>query len=139
MTATTSIPSARAALQRQALLEAERKANSDQPRNFKEDALTDKVVSVEPDGTGPTSTASFDAEQDKARNSGSANRSRANTIAGAAGAAGASVNDTTKQNEPPSESVAGEEDPGAALDEPAEQAGVRPHIEKFDPASSKRS
>jgi hypothetical protein len=123
-------------LQRQALLEAERKANSDQPRNFREDALTDKVVSVEPDGTGPTSTASFDAEQDKARNSGSANRSHANTTADAGGAVD---NDATHQNEPPSESVAGEEDPGAALDEPAAQAGVRPHIEKHDPASSKRS
>ncbi len=46
--------------QRDALLEAERKAHADQPRSFKEDALSEKVVSVEPDGTGPTSTQSFD-------------------------------------------------------------------------------
>jgi hypothetical protein len=57
--------------QRDALLESERKANKDQPRNFREDALTDKVITVEPDGTGPTPTESFDAEQDKQRGSGS--------------------------------------------------------------------
>jgi hypothetical protein len=53
------------AKQREALLDAERKANRDEPRNFKEDALTDKVVSVEPDGTGPTPTETFDPEQDR--------------------------------------------------------------------------
>jgi hypothetical protein len=53
--------------QRDALLESERAANRDEPRNFKEDALTDKVVSVEPDGTGPTSTETFDAPQDRQR------------------------------------------------------------------------
>jgi hypothetical protein len=53
------------AKQRQDLLDAERKANRSEPRNFKEDALTDKVVSVEPDGTGPTPTETFDPEQDR--------------------------------------------------------------------------
>jgi hypothetical protein len=53
--------------QREALLDSERAANQDEPRNFKEDALSDKVVSVEPDGTGPTSTETFDAPQDRAR------------------------------------------------------------------------
>lgn len=57
--------------QREALAESERNANRDQPRNFKEDALSDKVVSVEPDGTGPTPTESFDADQDRAAGSGS--------------------------------------------------------------------
>ena len=57
--------------QRQSLLDAQRKANQGQPRNFKEDALNDKVVSVEPDGTGPSSTASLDPEKDQAAGSGS--------------------------------------------------------------------
>ncbi len=57
--------------QRRDLLESERRANSQQPRNFKDDALTDKVVSVEPNGTGPTPTESFDAEEDKKSGSGS--------------------------------------------------------------------
>jgi hypothetical protein len=48
-----------------ALLDAQRQANIHQPRNFKEDALTDKVVSVEPDGTGPTPTESFDPDEDR--------------------------------------------------------------------------
>jgi len=56
--------------QRQALLDAERAAHADQPRSFKDDALTDKIVSVEPDGTGPTSTQSFDAPQDQRAGSG---------------------------------------------------------------------
>ena len=56
--------------QREALLDAQREANADQPRNFKEDALGDKVVDVEPDGTGPTSTESFDPPQDQAAGSG---------------------------------------------------------------------
>ena len=43
--------------QTQALLDAQRKAHRNQPGSFKEDALTDKVVSVEPDGTGPTPTS----------------------------------------------------------------------------------
>jgi hypothetical protein len=51
--------------QRDALLDSERRANRDEPRNFKDDALSDKVVSVEPDGTGPTSTETFDAPQDR--------------------------------------------------------------------------
>ena len=54
--ATTQAPE-----QRDALLDAERKANQDQPRNFKEDALTDKVVRVEPDGTGPSPMETLDA------------------------------------------------------------------------------
>ena len=58
------------AQQRKDLEDAERKANEKQPRNFKDDALTDKQVHVEPDGTGPTSTGSFDTEKDRERNSG---------------------------------------------------------------------
>ena len=53
------------AQQREALLESERKANEDQPRNFKDDALTDKVVQVAPDGTGPTPTDTFDPQTDQ--------------------------------------------------------------------------
>jgi hypothetical protein len=62
---------ARAEAERQRLLEAERQAHRDEPRNFKEDALHDKVVSVEPDGTGPTSTQTFDTERDRQAGSGS--------------------------------------------------------------------
>jgi hypothetical protein len=51
--------------QRQNLLDAERKAHLKQPRSFKDDALTDKVVRVEPDGTGPTPTETFDPAQDQ--------------------------------------------------------------------------
>jgi len=57
--------------QRQSLMDSQRKANKGQPRNFKEDAIADKVVSVEPDGTGPTSTATFDPEKDQTAGSGS--------------------------------------------------------------------
>lgn len=57
--------------QRDALLDNERKANSQQPRNFKEDALQDKVVTVGPDGTGPTPTETFDAGSDQQAGSGS--------------------------------------------------------------------
>lgn len=56
--------------QREALLEAQRRANAGQPRNFKDDALTDKVVRIEPDGTGPTSTGTLDPQADQARGSG---------------------------------------------------------------------
>jgi len=56
--------------QRKDLLEAERAAHAQQPRNFKDDALQDKVVSVEPDGTGPTSTESFDPPADQDAGSG---------------------------------------------------------------------
>jgi hypothetical protein len=56
--------------QREKLLDSERAANRDEPRNFKQDALDDKVVSVEPDGTGPTSTETFDPAQDRQRGSG---------------------------------------------------------------------
>jgi hypothetical protein len=59
------------AQQRRDLLESERRANENQPRNFKDDALTDKQVSVEPDGTGPTPTETFDTEEDRRRGSGS--------------------------------------------------------------------
>jgi len=58
------------ASQRERLLDSERAANRDEPRNFKDDALTDKVVRVEPDGTGPTPTKTFDPEEDQARGSG---------------------------------------------------------------------
>ena len=56
--------------QREDLLENQREANRPGARNFKDDALTDKVVSVEPDGTGPTSTETFDADRDRAKGSG---------------------------------------------------------------------
>jgi hypothetical protein len=56
--------------QREKLLDNERAANRDEPRNFKQDALDDKVVSVEPDGTGPTPTETFDPAQDRQRGSG---------------------------------------------------------------------
>ncbi len=52
---------AEATEQRDALLDSERAANQQQPRNFKEDALTDKQVHVEPDGTGPSPMGSMDA------------------------------------------------------------------------------
>lgn len=51
--------------QRDRLLDNERAANRDQPRNFKDDALKDKVVSIEPDGTGPSPTESMDPERDR--------------------------------------------------------------------------
>ena len=57
--------------QNRKLLESERRAHKEQPRNFKDDALTDKSVTVEPDGTGPTSTSTFDTEEDRKRGSGS--------------------------------------------------------------------
>ena len=53
------------------LLNSEKKANRNEERNFKDDALSDKVVSVEPDGTGPTSTRTFDPKADRQRGSGS--------------------------------------------------------------------
>lgn len=56
--------------QRDALLDAQRKAHRTQPDSFKEDALTDKVVSVEPDGTGPTPTETFDTDKDQRKGSG---------------------------------------------------------------------
>lgn len=65
MTEPQARPDPAAQSQRDALLEAERQANRTQPRNFKEDALDDKVVSVEPDGTGPTPTESFDPPKEK--------------------------------------------------------------------------
>lgn len=60
--------------QRDALLESERAAHEQQPRNFKEEALTDKIVSVEPDGTGPTSTQTFDTAVDRGAGSGDSKR-----------------------------------------------------------------
>jgi hypothetical protein len=60
--------------QREDLLDSERKAHREEPRNFKEDALDDKVVHVEPDGTGPTSTGTFDAPEDEKRGSGKPER-----------------------------------------------------------------
>jgi len=56
--------------QRDALLDAERAAHAQQPRSFKDDALTDKIVSVEPDGTGPTPTQTFDTKADRQAGSG---------------------------------------------------------------------
>lgn len=46
--------------QRDALLRSEREAHEQQPRNFKEDALSDKQVHVEPDGTGPSPMDTLD-------------------------------------------------------------------------------
>jgi hypothetical protein len=65
MTTRSSTKPTPPAKQRDDLLDAERKANRTEPRNFKEDALTDKIISVEPDGTGPTPTETFDPEQDR--------------------------------------------------------------------------
>jgi hypothetical protein len=56
--------------QREDLEDSARRANRDEERNFKEDALEDKEVRVEPDGTGPTSTGTFDAPEDQQRGSG---------------------------------------------------------------------
>ncbi|MCR5867493.1 MAG: hypothetical protein ACK4PH_20170 [Aquincola tertiaricarbonis] len=56
--------------QRENLLDAQRKAHQDEPRNFKEDALDDKVVSIEPDGTGPSSTETMDPDVDRDKGSG---------------------------------------------------------------------
>jgi hypothetical protein len=56
--------------QRRDLLDSQREANKPGARNFKDDALTDKVVSVEPDGTGPTSTETFDPDRDRQAGSG---------------------------------------------------------------------
>jgi hypothetical protein len=67
---TTPQSPADATAQRDALLDSQRRANEGQPRNFKDDALTDKVLSVEPDGTGPTPTETFDTETDQALGSG---------------------------------------------------------------------
>lgn len=61
---------AQAEAERQRLLEAERQAHREEPRNFKEDALHDKVVRVEPDGTGPTPTNTFDTVKDRQAGSG---------------------------------------------------------------------
>jgi len=62
--------------QRDALLESERRAHEKQPGEFKPDALTDKIVTVEPDGTGPTSTGTFDTERDQALGSGNRTTSK---------------------------------------------------------------
>lgn len=56
--------------QADALLEAQRKAHAGQPRQVKDDAITDKVVRIEPDGTGPTPTDSMDPPADRAAGSG---------------------------------------------------------------------
>lgn len=56
--------------QREDLLDSARKANRNEPRNFKEDALEEKDVRVEPEGTGPTSTGTFDTQDDQRRGSG---------------------------------------------------------------------
>ena len=67
---TTRQPADAATNQRDALLDSQRRANQGQPRNFKEDALTDKELTVEPDGTGPTSTGTFDTDTDQSLGSG---------------------------------------------------------------------
>ena len=60
MSRTDSVPPQ---AQRDALLRNERKANEESPRNFKDDALTDKEVRVEPDGTGPSPMDSLDPKK----------------------------------------------------------------------------
>ena len=45
--------------QRDALEESEKKANEKQPRNWKEDAITDKQVEIEPP-TGPAPIQGLD-------------------------------------------------------------------------------
>ena len=67
--ATPGAGTADAPSQRDALLDSQRNANADQPRNFKEDALQDKVVDVEPD-SGPTNTKTFDPPADRSAGSG---------------------------------------------------------------------
>ena len=67
MAGTTPVPPKK---QNEELLDSSRRANRDEPRNFKEDALDDKEVKVEPDGTGPTSTGTFDAPKDQEHGSG---------------------------------------------------------------------
>jgi hypothetical protein len=67
MARTTPLPPEK---QRDDLLDSARNANRDEQRNFKEDALKDKSVHVNPDGTGPTSTETFDAPADEQRGSG---------------------------------------------------------------------
>ncbi len=67
----TTVPGSPQA-QLDALMDAERAANAQEPRNFKEDALTDKMLSVEPDGTGPTPTQTFDTDADRKAGSGNA-------------------------------------------------------------------
>lgn len=67
MSQTTPVPPEQ---QRENLLDAQRQANQDEPRNFKQDALDDKVVSIEPDGTGPSSTETLDPEADRNKGSG---------------------------------------------------------------------
>jgi hypothetical protein len=62
--------------QREEILDSQRKAHRDEPRNFREDALRDKIVHVEPDGTGPTSTGTFDAPRDERQGSGNDSTSR---------------------------------------------------------------
>ena len=47
-----SKPAAAGDAQRQALAESERKANEKQPRNWKEDAIEDKVVEIKPGADG---------------------------------------------------------------------------------------
>jgi hypothetical protein len=66
----------------QPALDSAQEANRDEPRNFKPDALEDKVVRVEPDGTGPTSTGSFDAPKDQRQGSGNERASDRNPPAG---------------------------------------------------------
>ncbi|MED5618442.1 hypothetical protein [Ideonella sp. BN130291] len=63
MTASPTDKTPKPDAQRDALLDSERQANKDQPRNFKDDALTDKVVKVEPDGTGPSPMGSLDPKK----------------------------------------------------------------------------
>jgi len=67
----TTVPASPQA-QLDALMNAERAANAQEPRNFKEEVLTDKIVSVEPDGTGPTPTQTFDTDVDRKAGSGNA-------------------------------------------------------------------
>lgn len=56
--------------QREQLHESMRRANAPHPDNFQDEAVTDKVVRIEPDGIGPTSTGTLDTPEDQRKGSG---------------------------------------------------------------------
>lgn len=57
--------------QRDELLEAQRRAHAGQPRQVQDEAIEDKQVRIEPDGTGPSSTGTLDTPADQSDGSGS--------------------------------------------------------------------
>ena len=58
------------AQQRRDLEDAQRRAHSQHPKNFQDEALDDKRVRIEPDGIGPTSTGTMDTDSDRREGSG---------------------------------------------------------------------